>query len=1079
MIDTGSSISVLPSEFKADFSDCVTCRTASGELIETLGSRSLNFTLGASKRTYVWKFHVANVSHPIIGMDFLAAHNFIIKCDSQEVFDMSNGGTENFSDINKLSKHIHISSLKTDSDVVAYKCPDEHITFTHTLISSRSNLTKRSAEPTTKLHQHFHAIVTQDTFPLRERVRPLSSDKLEAVKQEFLTLEASGVIRRSSSPWAAPLHVVTKKDGTFRPCGDFRRLNEITVHDSYPMPLIGDALSRLNKAVIFSTLDLAKAYHQIPVLPSDVPKTAVITPFGLFEYISMPFGLRNAAQTFQRYIDSLLSKTHFAIAYIDDLVIGSASVEEHHTHITHVLDILNQHNLQLNLSKCNFFQTEVQFLGHLISKDGIRPLPSRLSTIRDFPRPKTVTELRSFIGTVNYCHRFIPKISEIVSPLSALTNKPKKSIIPWDNVSTQAFQTAKDSLLNIQTLSHPNITLPFTLTTDASDCAVGAVLHQINGDVRQPLEFFSKKLLPTQTRYSAFDRELLGIYLAIKHFRHLLEGRAFTIFTDHKPLLYIFTMRDPSPRQQRQITYISQFSCTIEHIHGKENAIADCLSRYSINALTHSPIFTTDILRANPPSSADLSTFTKTPTLEDGIHYDTSLPGTLRPILAQSLRLQAFHAVHDLHHPGSAATFSLLHTKVVWPSMRHDVKLWVKQCLLCQQHKITRHTKPPFIHYPTGSRFETLHLDLDGPLPPDNGFTYIMTMIDRKTRWFEAIPLRTITAEVVANTLVNDWIARYGVPHRIITDRGSQFESTLFHILSTRLNINHLRTTAYHPQCNGLIERFHRTFKTSLRILTNNSCWTKSLPFVLMGWRNTPSKTTSTSPAQLLFGTSITMPNELVELTSSSFTELDEARNHFLALDSNPEFSVSHAHKPFVPRDLRTATHVWIRKVTDTSLSPRYSGPFRLIKIENNVAFVDVDNVNQTISLTRVKPAFICHDDLRFDTNATSESENTTNIQALPLPPQNTHILNDNVTNLPSSSTSTTPETTPDVASHGDTATEQPHSDSHESSTPETFSPPPTPILRQTMTRNSRRSPQHIKWARDPHSRRLIRLRPL
>ena len=1089
----------MPVTFHTEFSDGVSCRTASGQLFQTLGSRVLNFSIGKNKRSYTWKFHVADVSHPIIGMDFLSSHKFIINCSSQEIFEMSNVVSPTITNTDHLlTPHADISSIVTHDNIT----PKIHNLFIQNLLATLPNLTKRSAEPTPNSCPYFHSIITQESFPLRERVRPLSSDKLEAVKQEFLDLEASGIIRRSSSPWAAPLHVVTKKDGSFRPCGDFRRLNSITVHDAYPMPLIGDALSRLNKATIFSTLDLTKAYHQIPILPSDVPKTAVITPFGLFEYLFMPFGLRNAAQTFQRFIDRLLAQTNFAIAYIDDLVVGSASVEEHQTHIKHILKTLNDNNLQLNLDKCHFFQKEIQFLGHLISRDGTRPLPSRLSAIRDFPLPQTVTELRSFLGTVNYCHRFIPKVSDILAPLSALTNRPKKSLIPWDDHSKHAFQTAKDSLLNIQTLSHPDLSSPLSLTTDASDVAIGAVLHQIKGDIKEPLEFFSKKLLPTQQRYSAFDRELLGIFLSVKHFRHLLEGRAFTILTDHKPLLYIFTMRDPSPRQQRQITFLSQFSCTIEHIHGKENAVADCLSRYSINALIHSPIFTAEVLRAHPPSATDLSSFNTPPTLDNGIHYDHSLTGTARPVLSRELRLQAFHAIHDLHHPGFTATFALLRTKVIWPSMRQDIKLWVKQCLLCQQHKIHRHTKPTFIHFPTGARFETLHLDLVGPLPPDNGFQYIMTMVDRKTRWFEAIPLRSITAETIATTLVTEWISRYGVPQRIITDRGSQFESALFNILSSRLGINHLRTTAYHPQCNGLIERFHRTFKTSLRILTNNSAWTKALPYVLLGWRNTPSKTTSTSPAQLLFGSSITMPNELVELSSNTtLAELDQARNHFLSLDSNPEFSASHSYKPFVPRDLHNATHIWIRKSTDTSLSPRYSGPYRLLNIENNVAYVNIDGIEQTISVSRIKPAFFLQDDSTsryFETTTPNNYTDTPTTDNLinNTPPAN--IFDDaNSNTLPSPTTlsphttipspSTSSATTFDFSNNSELSDESPnhvfpHNDTHSNinyDNNDNIQTPPASILHQNTTHSRKRSPQHIKWARDPSSHRLLRLRPL
>ena len=273
------------------------------------------------------------------------------------------------------------------------------------------------------------------------------------------------------------------------------------------------------------------------------------------------------------------------------------------------------------------------------------------------------------------------------------------------------------------------------------------------------------------------------------------------------------------------------------------------------------------------------------------------------------------------------------------------------------------------IHFPTGNRFDTVHIDLVGPLPPSHGYTYLLTMIDRKTRWFEVTPLRGITADIVAKNFIQHWISRYGVPLTIISDRGSQFESELFQSLTDKLNIKHLSTTSYHPQTNGMLERFHRTLKTSLSILSNTYQWSESLPFVLLGWRNTPSKTTGCSPAQLLFGSSISPPDKLVDFNNDpSSAELSAARDHFLSLDSNPLFSSSHAYKPYVPTSFANATHVWIRKISDSNLKPRYSGPFPLLGLKDNVAYVDVDGSNQTISLARLKPAFGVY--LEDETNA-------------------------------------------------------------------------------------------------------------
>ena len=797
LVDTGSSLSILPISFKPDpDTKNFSLRAANGSIVKTLGTLSLSFTLPNFSSIFNWNFCVADVTHPILGADFLCANSFLVDCRSHSL-------TSTDPSIFSISSVLPESSNKISTPTLT--------PFVQSLLDKWPGLISNT-KTFSAVNTYSHSITVTPSPPLRQRVRPLALDRLDFVKSEFAELLNSGIVRRSLSPWASPLHLVLKKDGSYRPCGDYRRLNKITVHDAYPMPLINDVLRRLPHATVFSTLDLRKAYHQIPMRESDVEKTAVITPIGLFEYLYMPFGLRNAAQTFQRHIETILSNFPCAVAYVDDILIGSKDHETHQRDLESVFQIFNEYGLKLNSEKCSFFKSEVKFLGHQISFKGIRPLPQRAETLSKFTLPKTVTQLRSFLGTINYCHRFIPHLSEMISPLSGLASGPKHSIIRWDEESLLSFEKAKTSLSEVQTLSYPDSKCPLTLTTDASNVAAGAVLHQLREGHFEPLEFFSKKFDTCQTRYLAFDRELTAIFLSVKHFKHLLEGRSFTILTDHKPLTHIFTMKDPSPRQLRQIGFISEFSCTIQHIAGRENIIADFLSR-SVNAITHSTFFSTQQLLDNPPSTHDIAGFPNSHIFQDGIHFDTALSGSLRPILGLPLRKLAFDATHHPHHPGANATFLLLRNSVIWPFMRRDVKSWVSECLDCQRFKIHKHTKPPIIHFPTGNRFETLHIDLVGPLPQSEGYTYLFTMIDRKTRWFEVVPLRNISAETVAKNLIANWISRYGIPKSIISDRGTQFESQLFNELTKQLGIKHLSTTAYHPQTNGMVERFHRTLK--------------------------------------------------------------------------------------------------------------------------------------------------------------------------------------------------------------------------------------------------------------------------
>ncbi len=427
-----------------------------------------------------------------------------------------------------------------------------------------------------------HTIRTGEVNPVRQRAYRTSPHIRAEIERQVQQLLSHDVIEESCSPWASPVVLVKKKDGSYRFCIDFRKLNAVTVKDSYPLPRASEALDSLAGASWFSTMDLSSGYWQVELDPNDREKTAFNTGSALYQFKVMPMGLTNAPPTFQRLMELVLRGLHWKVClvYLDDVLVFSKTFSEHLISLEEVFSRFRSAGLKLKVNKCHFARSEVSYLGHVVSSQGLLPDEKNLVKVRSWPTPRTVTEVRAFVGLCSYYRRFVRNFAVEAAPLHALTQK--SAVFNWSSECEEAFRSLKHALSSPPIVAHPIFTLPFQLYTDASHDCVGSVFAQMQEGKERVIAYASHALTPSEKKWSTYDRELWAVVWSVRHFRHFLSGAPFKIITDHKPLLNLKKAavdNDPTGRRARWILEMDVYDFTILYREGKQHSNADSLSR--------------------------------------------------------------------------------------------------------------------------------------------------------------------------------------------------------------------------------------------------------------------------------------------------------------------------------------------------------------------------------------------------------------------------------------------------------------------------------------------------------------------
>jgi transposase InsO family protein len=822
--------------------------------------------------------------------------------------------------------------------------------------------------------------------PVRPVIR-LSIAELDELRKQLDELLKKKFIKPSTSPYGAPVLFVKKKDGALRMCVDYRGLNRITKKNRHPLPRIDELIDRFRGAKFFTKLDLLSGYHQQRVYEPHTHKTAFRCRYGHFEFNVVPFGLTNAPASFSNMMfnvfDPILDK--WVVIYLDDILIYSKTKEEHLEHIKSALTLLRKHGLYVKLSKCSFMQEQTEFLGHVISKDGIHTNAGLVRAIREWPRPQKQRDVQQFVGLSRFYQQYIDGFADIAQPLTDLLGEGVP--FSWDPDTESAFITLKDAISKAPVLRIFDPDLATTVEADASGYAVGAVLFQTDErGVSRPVAFTSRKMNSAERNYPTHEQELLAVVHALKTWRYYLDGSHFIVYTDHATLRHFPTQPKLTRRQARWMELLQEYDFDFKYKRGADNIVPDALSRRPDHRDPDPVALHSLTVQLDPGLRQRLiDSYSDDPKL--GPIYKSCLQGSClrRYSLHENLLLVERHGttlvcipqksdirlslLHDAHdsaiagHLGFDKTYEQLRRTVYWPRIARDTRTYVETCESCQRNKPSRQ-RPAGLLQPLeipDQRWTTVTMDFIVQLPrTPRGFDAITVFVDKLTKQVHFVASKTTdTATDVARIFFDNIFRLHGMPTSIISDRDTKFTSHFWKELHRLMDVKLAMSTAFHPQTDGQTERANQTLEIMLRAFVDQrqTNWDLLLTAAEFAYNNATNATTGFSPFFLNAGfhprvpAALLLPPSTLVPTVESFmndqhTSLTIAKEA-IALAQDRQAKNANTRRrdhTFKVGDqvLLNTDHITVaadQNQPTRKLQPRFIGPYTLLEQHSPVSF--------------------------------------------------------------------------------------------------------------------------------------------